>query len=334
MGDQEDQETDISAMLTEEVVYEEIKSENLKSPKKKYSLLDVAEVQARLLMRSLQYAWYRKYSRKDPAKARQIWDTQLADGKDDDPFNGKMDINVIEEYLNTKLSYAFNEDEDKPMWTEQNAKDKLPPVLNEVGVNNEQEYIARGILGSKDENWAKIRAANPAKPQMTIPDKKVSIKMKDEGYGWNDEWGWVIGDQDQPVTSKAELTKQKWLKDKNTLPFEQLSNAEKRQIKEYSGYRVASKLIGKTPQEWDTLSVKEKKKAMQELEKHYNFDNKKKTWVQREKPISSGFWSRLGKIAGGLMAGGKFAINKAKQIGDQKDISGLSGIAKNFGRYN
>lgn len=320
LGDNDEPDV-LNESVIKEAAPQALKQETLSQPKKKFSTVDVSEWEARMLMRSLQYAWFKKASKTDPIKAKHTWDTQLADGMDDDPYNGKMDINVIENWLNNSANYEFNDDEKEPMWVDSSNPNNVPGVLSIVGINSKEEYIARAILASKKPEYAKIRAASPDHPEMTIPSRKIEARMKEQGYQWHDDWGWVQNDSGD-IPNKLELDKQKWLKEKEHVPWNNLNPKEQNQYKEFLGYRIASRIVNKSPKDWDKLNPNEKKKALNELEKHYEFDKNKKQWVQREKPVDSNFWNKLGSIAKSF-GRGVLATGKAS-----------TGVAKNLGRYN
>jgi hypothetical protein len=298
---EEDDEDESFEPLNESVLNEAkpqpLKNDKLSAPKRKYKMVDVGEAQARLVMRALQYAWYRKASKVDKTKADNIWNSDMKDGMDGDAMNPKMDISVVEEWLRNTGNYGFNEDEAEPMWVDTStAPTEMPGILTTVGINSKEEYIARAILASqKRPEYIQIRASSPDKPTMKVPAQKVQMRMRENGLSWNDEWGWI--DSSTQTPSKGDLSNQSWIEDRSDIPWNSMNKQDQKKYKELIGYKIASKLVGKTPKDWNAMSPKEKNKAMFELEKHYEFDQKTKQFVQRDKPISTGLLNKIGNIA-------------------------------------
>jgi hypothetical protein len=320
----EDDESEESFEPLNESVLDEAKQQPLKNdkmspPKRKYKMVDVGEAQARLVMRALQYAWYKKASKVDKSKADQIWNADMKDGMDGDAMNDKMDISVVEDWLRNTGNYEFNKDEAEPMWVDKSNPNDMPGILSMVGINSKEEYIARGILASsKRPEYVHIRASSPDKPNMRVPSDKVEMRMKENGLSWNDEWGWVEGDGSS-TPSKGDLSNQSWMEDRSDIPWNSMNKQDQKKYKELLGYRIASKLSGKSPKDWNSMSPKERNKAMFELEKHYEFNQKTKQFIQRDKPLSTGLLSKIGKIAG----------NAGSWLGNA-----IKSVATNMGRYN
>jgi hypothetical protein len=174
------------------------------------------------------------------------------------------------------------------------------------------------LASSKRPEYVHIRASSPDKPNMRVPSDKVEMRMKENGLSWNDEWGWVEGDGSS-TPSKGDLSNQSWMEDRSDIPWNSMNKQDQKKYKELLGYRIASKLSGKSPKDWNSMSPKERNKAMFELEKHYEFNQKTKQFIQRDKPLSTGLLSKIGKIAG----------NAGSWLGNA-----IKSVATNMGRYN
>lgn len=326
-ADELDSEKLNEVMLTESVSLEEkaqpLKNKPLTEPKQKYNTNKILDAQSKLLLRAIQYDWYKKAAKIDKTAADQTWLASLADGKDGDPFNGHMKFDTVYGSLNN-AGYSYNNDKQFPMITDKSKK--MPVILHSVGVQDEKEYIARSILAEKEPDYVRVQASDKTKPKLMKSGMEVENDMSDNGYNWNEEWGWTT---EKNASSKADLDKQKWLEDRDALPWNEIPWSERNTYKEYKGYATAAKMIKKDPREWDKFSYLEKRKAMNKLEQYYEFDKNRKEWVKREKPLDRGFLGRLKQLGRGLLYGAKKAgegIAKAAPV--------VKNVADNLGRYN
>lgn len=299
------EDAEITETLNESVELDEAPEEKFVDPKRTYSVVDVGEAQAKMLFRALQLEWFRKKYGNQPTNAQLTAWKKFQDGGDNDPVNGKLNIGNVEKGLE-KMGYEFNDNEEEPMWVKSGEED-VPGVLKLHGMSKE-EYIARGILGAKDPKQISIRSQNGLNPDFNEPAKKVIRRIQDSGLNWNEDYGWIKADNSgKKILSKNEKEHEDWIKNNEHLPYGAMSNKDKKEYKERSGYRLAARHIGVSPKDWNNLAPADKKKAMNKLQRNYEFDEKAKTWKQREKPLGSGFMSKLGSVLGSLAKTGALA---------------------------
>lgn len=290
-------------------------NEKLNQPKKGYSTVDIQEAQSKILLRAIQFGVFNRSVQKNglnQSQSKILWDTKFADGGNSDPFN--MNDAQIEKILNN-LNYNFSDDDVYPMWT---YKNKYPQILNSLGIS-EKEFIARGILGSKKPEYLKIRSNFGNNPEMNISSDKTMRRLKDSGYSWNDEYGFIKQADDSTIPSKSEYREQQWLESMKNIPFTSMKKDDQIKYKEITGRQIT----GIDFNTWQKMTPKDKNKAIKKAQEHSQFDNKTKTWKDREKPVKNSLLKRIFTLVGSSLGKGVSSVSKT-----------ISNEFQNIGKYN
>lgn len=275
--------------------------------KKNYNMVDVSDAQAKLLYRALQLNYIASIN--DQAEKQEKYNkVQTGGEKDPTSNNSKLTQKFIDDSLE-KLKYSFNNDKNKPMWVYNN---KIPSVLTNLGID-EKSYIARGILGSKDNKFIQFDSSDINKVDLAISNNKVSSYISHDNV-WSDDYGWVKS-TDKEIKSKDELQHGAFLDSVKDVVYDDMSKADQDKLKSIKSFKIANYLFNNkygTNKEWKDLSISEKAKATKQLKLNYTFDKNKKEWVKNKKTVSSKLLKTFGNVLGGLK---NIGIGVAKGLG-------------------
>jgi hypothetical protein len=336
VGDDDGKEYDESAtVMNESVIDEAIKpkplaKEKFDKVKKDYSIVDVGEAQAKLLYRVILLEHFRKnYSHikpyPDPNNVGKMidvramaWD-KIKDGGDLDPINGKMPIHIVEQELE-KQGFEFNNNENLPMWVKKGSPTRMPNILSPY-IDNEQDYIARGILATKKPETISIRSTNGINPSMNVPAKKIGQRIAEQGYTWHGDYGYIKGSGSN-VLSKKEQDIETWLNQKETTDFSDMNSQDQKNFVKHSGYRQAAKIAGISPTDFLAADETKQNQMMSKMKNRYEFNKEQKEWLKRDRPVSTSLMNKIGNVMKTLSGKG---LGLAKKAGSEM---------KSMGQYN